>query len=114
MEIPAEMTPAMSPTAPPPLCLHLINPYVTPGTLCGNGGSSLLEIQTERSGFRTLVPIPATQPYEPFVSRAQVSRVLNLNSLMWVKKEIREPPESCKFPSETGAWPEASDLKKQG
>lgn len=72
MEIPAEMTPTMSPTAPPPLCLHLINPYVTPGTLCGNGGppvtgSSLLEIQTERSGFRTLFPIPATQPYEPFL-----------------------------------------------
>lgn len=38
--------------------------------------------------------------------------MLNLIGLMWVKKEIREPPKSCKFPSETGARPEASDLKK--
>lgn len=38
--------------------------------------------------------------------------MLNLIGLMWVKKEIREPTESCKFPSETGAGSEASDLKK--
>lgn len=40
--------------------------------------------------------------------------MLNVMGLMWVKTEIREPSESCKFPSETGAWPEASELKEQG